>query len=143
MSSIPEHKKKITEHIEELNDAIDIGIEKRPATIGFHCSTCSIQLLELYLHKLSLISAGKMIKHNWFERPKPGQKISPLIERKMPVSFSEKETIYGLLYDIEEFRNNLVYGKGSKAQIELVLDRFTKLRLILTEKLEELGEPIE
>ncbi|MEK6921996.1 MAG: hypothetical protein AABX82_08955, partial [Nanoarchaeota archaeon] len=34
---------------------IDKGIEKRPATIGFHTSACATELLELYLHKKNLI----------------------------------------------------------------------------------------
>ena len=50
MTSIEEHKKKIKEHLDEIDDAINEGIEKKPITIGFHCSACSIQFLELYLH---------------------------------------------------------------------------------------------
>ena len=50
MTSLEEHNKKIKEHLEEINDAINQGIEKKPITIGFNCSACSIQYLELYLH---------------------------------------------------------------------------------------------
>ena len=75
MTSIEEHKNKIKEHLEEIDDAIREGIEKRPATIGFHCSACSIQLLELYLHITNKIPMGKIIKHDWFKRPHSNQKI--------------------------------------------------------------------
>lgn len=143
MTSIQEHKRKLREHFEEIEEAIDKGIEKRPATIGFHCSAAAIELLEMYLHKINLISVGKMIKHNWFERPKPGQKIAPLIERKLPVTFPDQEKVNSLLYTIEEARDTLIYGKSGVQQIELVLRSFNELKKIILKKLEELGEAIE
>jgi len=85
MTSIEEHEKKIKEHLEEIEDAIDSGIEKKPITIGFHSSACASELLELYLHILNKIPIGKIIKHDWFKKPQLGQKIEPLIERKLPV----------------------------------------------------------
>lgn len=111
MTSIEEHKKKIKEHFDEIDDAIDEGIEKKPVTIGFHCSACSIQFLELYLHVANKIPIGKVIKHDWFKRPKPEQKKEPVIERKLNADFPKKQEIYGLIYDLEEERNILMYGK--------------------------------
>ncbi|MBI4163527.1 MAG: hypothetical protein HY512_01575 [Candidatus Aenigmarchaeota archaeon] len=101
MTTILNHKKKISEHLEELNDAIRIGIYQRPATIGFHTTACAIDLLEIYLHKKELIDIGKVVKHDWFKRPKEGQKIDSLIERKLPANFQEKDKIYNLFYIIE------------------------------------------
>jgi hypothetical protein len=82
MTSIDEHKKKIQEHLEELEDAIEKGIEKKPVTIGFHTFACSIQYLELYLHLINKIPIGKIIKHDWFKKHQKSQRIEPLIERK-------------------------------------------------------------
>ena len=90
-----------------------------------------------------LISTGKMIKHNWFERPKPGQKVIPLIERKLPVNFIEKEEVYNLMYTIQEVRDNLVYGKGNLMQVRRALENFQLLKNILKQKLQEEGEEIE
>lgn len=143
MASIALHKQHIKEHIEEIEEAIDKGIEKRPATIGFHTSACAVELLELYLHKKNLISTGKTIKHTWFERPKVEQKIKPLIERKLDVTFSHKENIYEIIYTIEENRDNLIYGNSKTEQIELVLKNFLRLKEILFDELEKLGEKIE
>ena len=128
MTSIGEHKKKIKEHLEEIEDAIDEGIEKKPITIGFHCSACSIQFLELYLHVINKISIGKIVKHDWFKKPKPEQKKEPLIERKLNVNFSKKQEIYDLIYKIEEERNILMYGKPVKNQIKEILKNFLKLK---------------
>ena len=135
MTSIEEHKKKISEHLEEIDDAIKQGIEKKPVTIGFHCSACPLQFLELYLHTLNKIPIGKIIKHDWFKRPKIDQKIEPLIERKLPIIFPRKEEIYNLIYTIEEERNTLMYGKPTKAQTEKVLAEFKKLKEIFLEAL--------
>ncbi|MEK6950220.1 MAG: hypothetical protein AABX13_00660 [Nanoarchaeota archaeon] len=143
MSSLDVHKRKIAEHLKEINDAIDEGIEQKPVTIGLHTSLCAVQLLELYLHKKKLISTGKMIKHNWFERPKPGQKIPPLIERKLPVFFEDQQAIYESLYAIEEVRDNLVYGLGLPPQVKQALDNFLRLKELLQKKLQEEGEHIE
>ena len=143
MAAILSHKKKIKEHLEEINDAISIGIELRPATIGFHASACTCELLELYLHKKELIDVGKIIKHDWFKRPKEGQKILPLIERKLPVNFDSKDEVYELIYTVEENRDNLIYGRSTLRQIELILATFNNLKGILIKKLEEEGEKIE
>ena len=133
MTSIEEHKKKIIENLEEIDDAITRGIEKKPVTIGFHCSACSIQFLELYLHLINKIPIGKIIKHDWFKKPKLGQKKEPLIERKLPVIFPKKQEIYNIIYTIEEERNSLMYGKPSKDQIKKVLSDFQKLKEIFME----------
>ena len=142
MGSIAGHRKRIEEHLEELKDAINTGIQLRPATIGFHSMGCAVELLELYLHRKALIDPGKIIKHDWFKRPKQGQKIDPLIERKLPVNFEGKDEIYGLLYNIEENRDGLIYGNSSRQQIELVLEAFQKLKSLLLEMLEKEGESI-
>lgn len=128
MTSIEEHKKKINEHLDEINDAIEEGIEKKPVTIGFHCSACSIQFLELYLHKINKISIGKVVKHDWFKRPQQGQKIEVLINRKLEIDFQDKEEIYELIYSIEEERNILMYGSPAKEQIKAILGNFMKLK---------------
>lgn len=143
MTSIQNHKKRIKEHLEELQEAINIGIESRPATIGFHTTTCAMDLLELYLHKKKLIDVGKVIKHDWFKKPLEKQKIEPMIERKLHVSFDDKDNIYNLIYVLEENRDILIYGKPSKEQIEIVLKKFQKLKEILIEKIEQEGEIIE
>lgn len=143
MGSILEHKRRIKEHFDDIDDAIDKGIENKPIAIGFHTSACAVELLETYLHKKNLISSGKTIKHNWFERPKLGQKISPLIERKLAVNFPDKQKIYELIYTIEENRDNLIYGKSTKAQIELVLNSFSALKQLLIKKLADEDEQVE
>jgi len=143
MTLIEEHIKKIKEHLEEIEDAIDQGIENKPITIGFHCSVCSIELLELYLHSINKISIGHMIKHDWFKRPRIEQKKEALIERKLKIDFKRKKEIYELIYSMEEHRNNLLYGKSNKKLIESVLNSFLKLKKMMFELLTEEGIKIE
>lgn len=143
MASIQIHKEQIKEHLQEIEDAIAIGIEKRPATIGLHTSACSIALLELYLQKFGKIPAGATIKHEWFKKPKPEQKILPLAERKLDIIFPQKDEILSLMYNIEEERNKLVYGRPVKNTITSVLIAFQNLYSLIKEKLKEVGEEIE
>lgn len=142
MTSLEEHNKKIREHLEEINDAINQGMEKKPVTIGFHCSACSIQYLELYLHLTKRIPVGKVVKHDWFKRPKPEQKKEALIERKLNVDFLRKEEIYELIYNLEDERTSLVYGKPSEIQVKNVIKEFFKLKEIFEELLKNEGYKI-
>lgn len=178
MTSIDEHKKKIKEHLGEIADAIDEGIEKKPITIGFHCSSCAIQFvknpwtkvggvfgflitlklhslfsrakmgrlqrgqffgLEMYLHSTNRIPVGKIVKHDWFKRPHEGQKIEPLIERKLKVDFPRKKEIYDLIYELEDGRNALVYGKPYEEEIKKVIELFSKLKEMFKEILKNEG----
>lgn len=143
MSSVNEHKKRIKEHLEELQEAVNIGVERRPITVGFHASACAAEMLEMYLHLASLITAGKKVNHIWFKKPQEHQKIEPLIERKLPVSFTGKEAVYSLVYEIEESRDNLIYGKPRKGEIESVFTAFQKLKTVLEKKIAERGESLE
>jgi hypothetical protein len=137
MTTLEEHKKRILEHLEEIDDAINQGIEKKPVTLGFHCSACAIELLEFYLHKANKIPIGKILKHDWFKKPTPEQKKEALIDRKLPVTFERKEEIYNIIYEIEEKRNSLVYGSPTKEKIKEVLENFQKLKEIFNDTLKD------
>ena len=137
------HTEKIKEHLQELKDALAIGIEQRPATIGFHTSACAVDLLELFLHKTGKIPLGKQIKHEWFKRPKPGQKIKPLAERQLPLNFPLKDEVFELFYTLEEKRNTLIYGHASLSEIKQAYETFVKIKKILIGQLGELGEHFE
>ncbi len=137
------HRERIEEHLSELRDAVALGLENRPATVGFHTSACAIDLLELYLHKTGKISIGMQVKHDWFKRPNAGQKSIPLAERKIKVDFEKKEEIIELLYDLEENRNVLIYGKATKERVRSSWDLFQKFKAILRELLLKEGVEIE
>ena len=139
MTSVKNHLNKIKEHIEELEDAIRTGIEKRASTIGFHVSSCSVDLLESYLHKTGRIPLGKIIKHEWFKRPKLGQKTLPIAERNLPFDFPKKKEIFEEMYAIEEIRNKLIYGKSSVSDIKTALSSFERLKAIILNMLGQDG----
>ena len=79
---------------------------------------------------------GKVIKHDWFKRPKIEQKKEALIERKLPLDFLRKAEIYELIYNLEEERNSLMYGKPEQEQIKKVINTFLKLKEIFNELFE-------
>ncbi len=143
MTSLAIHKKHISEHLNSIEHAVLTRAADWPTTIGFHTTACACDLLELYLHRKELIDVGKVVKHDWFKRPKEGQKIIPLIERKLPVNFEGKQEVYELLYTLEEHRDTLIYGNAGERQVELVLETFQQVKGLLFQMLEEEGETLE
>ncbi len=143
MTAINIHRERIKEHVQELKDALAIGVERRAATIGFHTSACAIDLLELYLHKSGKIPIGSQIKHDWFKRPKEGQKILPLAERNLKAEFPHKKEVLELMYDIEENRNKLIYGKSSKSDVKQNVESFFAVKEKIQELLKEEGVRLE
>ena len=131
MAAVSVHLQKIKEHCEEIEDAIKLGVENRAATIAFHTSACSVDLLEAYLHKAGKIPIGAQIKHDWFKKPLPTQKILPLADRKLSVDFPGKEEIFAQLYEIEVRRNKLIYGKPAEADVDVLLTAFNKVKAML------------
>lgn len=65
-----EHRKAIKESLEVINESVQVGVECRQRTIGFHCSASAADLLELYLHHLNAINPGKVLKHDFFTSEK-------------------------------------------------------------------------
>ncbi|MBI5392236.1 hypothetical protein HZA96_00055 [Candidatus Woesearchaeota archaeon] len=143
MASKDVHRRHIKEHTQEIKDAIAMGIEERPATIGFHTSACSIDLLEIYLHNLGKLPTGSVIKHEWFKKPQEGQKSLPVAERRLGIDFPEKSRLLTLMYQIESERNKLIYGNPTKSAIESAIKAYQELQSVIKEKLKELGEQIE
>lgn len=137
------HKARIQEHLQVIKDAIAVGLELRPATIGFHTSACAIDIVELYLHKTGKIPIGMQVKHDWFKRPTLGQKIMPLAERHLKADFPSKKDIIELLYTLEEKRNKLIYGHSTISEIQQAQQAFEKLKQILAPLLRETGEDLE
>ena len=115
---IEDHLRNINESIESINDAVKKGIENKQRTLGFNCSVASVEMLEVFLHKLELINPGAIIKHEWFSSPRR-------VNEMIPYSFQDKEKIISILCKIEEKRNILCYGKKQPiSEMEFVLDLF-------------------
>lgn len=125
--NIDAHLKNLKESLEEIKAAIEIGIERRQRSIGFHTSVAACDMLEILLHKLNLIDPGFVIKHDWFDSERR-------IKEKINVDFPRKKEILNLIYKIETQRNLLCYGKPKdKETIKEVINLFNKLKEIFIE----------
>lgn len=123
------HSESLKELFEEISDSIEKGIEKRQKIIGFCTSSACVDLLEILLHKNSLIDPGFIIKHQWL-------KSKNKLKEKMPFDFPNKKKILDLISKIEEKRDLLCYGKPqSKEVIQETIDNLNKLK----EKFREAG----
>src|SRR3989338_7924703 len=119
---IDSHKASIKESMEELQSAVNRGVEDRQKTIGFHCSSASVNILEIYLHTKNLVDPGFQLKHNDFGSEKMGYD-------KLHFDFESKDEIVKIMVDIERKRNVLCYGKQQdKEIIEKYMETFNKLK---------------
>lgn len=121
------------ESLEVLDESISKDITKRQRTIGFNSSAAAADMLEIFLHKNSLIDPGFVVKHEWF-------KSKNKIKEKFSFEFQNKKEILGIMELIEEKRNDLCYGSPKEEKlIRDVILNFNKLKKLF----ESMGVKIE
>lgn len=117
-----EHLRAVKESMEVIKEAVQVGLELRQLTIGFHCSAAAVHMLELFLHQHQAIDLGKVIKHDIFASREK-------VERLLPEDFPDKASIIPLLVQLETKRNLLCYGKvRPKEEVEEYLRVFHSVR---------------
>lgn len=125
---IEDHLRNINESLEEIEFAIQKGIENKQRTIGFNSSVAGVEMLEVYLHKEELINPGTIIKHEWFSSVRRANE-------NFSFDFPDKNKIIELLTKIEEKRNILCYGKKQNiTEIKYVLELFYEIKSLFEKK---------
>ena len=123
------HLRNLRESLQVIEESISKGVVDRQRNIGFNTSAANSDMLEILLHKKSLIDPGFVVKHDWFDSKKK-------VEEKFPFDFPNKKDIFELMFRIESKRNLLCYGKPQKEEVILeLLQEFNKLK----EKFKEAG----
>lgn len=126
---IEDHLKNLKESLDVINESIEKGLIERQRNIGFNTSAACADMLEILLHKNSLIDPGFIVKHEWLKSKNKTQE-------KLAFEFPKKTEIISLIAEIEEKRNTLCYGKPQKTElIQAVINNFNKLK----EKFREAG----
>ena len=125
-----EHQQALEEHIRNLNQAIDDGIEENQRNVSYNVSQGAVELFALYLHSLHLIEgSGDQWDHRFFKSKRR-------VKEKVPFAFPDKEKILALMEQIEQERNLLCYGKRKpRDRIERMITYFQELRKIITQRL--------
>jgi hypothetical protein len=125
---IEDHIRNIRESLDVIKESIQRGIPERQRNIGFNVSVASVEMLEVYLHKLNLLNPSAMLKHDWFSSARK-------VNERLKFDFPDKEEIIEILIQIESKRNLLCYGKPQPVEtIESVLNDFNKLASLLEAK---------
>lgn len=127
-----EHEEAYKEHLNNLNRAIEEGVEENQRNIGFNVSQGSVELLALFLHRLNLLqSSGDQLDHRIF-------KSKTLVEKKIPFGFVDRDKILDLMKNIEVERNVLCYGRKKPLErINKMIEDFQKLRSLINQNLEK------
>ena len=124
---IEDHYKRLKESLAVIEESIEKGLTERQRTIGFSASAACADMLEILLHKNSLIDPGFMLKHEWF-------KAKNILNEKLIFDFPEKRQILELMHKIEEKRNMLCYGKPKTEEVvREVIGNLNKLKAIFRE----------
>jgi hypothetical protein len=61
----------------------------------------------------------------------------------MPIVFPRQEEVYDLMYDIEDVRDTIIYGRCTKELVDRVILAFQRLRHIIEEELQEEGVSLD
>ena len=121
------HSINLKESLEVIEESIEKGLIERQRNIGFNTSAVVVDMLEIFLHKKSLIDPGFIIKHEWL-------KSKNRIEEKLSFEFPKKKEILDLAFKIEEKRNTLCYGTPQNIEtIQEVINDFNRLKKIFKE----------
>lgn len=121
------HIEILRESFETLKECVELGINKKQRTIGFHTSLASVEMLEMYLHKINILPVTFRLNHAWMKSLKK-------IKEKIPHDFPQKDNIIRLTYYIEKNRDILCYGKQVESSvIKEQLEHFYNLRDIFKE----------
>ena len=130
---VEEHEKAYEEHLNNLNKAIEEGIEENQRNISYNVSQGVVELFAIYLHKMHLLqTSGEQFDHKVFKN-------KVLIEKKIPPEFPERKKILELMRKIEVERNVLCYGKRKpKERIKKMIRNFQELRKLINKCLENL-----
>ena len=127
---IEEHENAYKEHLNNINRAIEEGIEENQRNLGYNISQGSVELFAIFLHKLNLLQgSGDQLDHRIFKNKN-------LIEKKIPPVFASKDKILDIMKKIEDERIALCYGnRKPKERIEKTIKNFQELRRIVNENL--------
>ena len=118
------HYRNLRESLQVIEECIEKGPLQRQRNIGFNVSAACADLFEIFLHSKDLIDPGFVVKHEWFKSKRK-------VQEKFAFDFPSKDEILDILFQIEERRNVLCYGKPQKEEeILQLLRNFHKIQKI-------------
>lgn len=129
-----------SKHIEALNEVIETiqeslgdprGLLTRQRRLMSMLSLGAQHIVELYLHKLNAIKPGVQIKHEWLKLESRNLKLRLAgALTKSLANLKQSNRIFALARDLEQDRNDIVYGAPLSDEIILKekIDLFLELK---------------
>ena len=110
----------LNEVLDEIENSLKDprGIVFHQRRLAFALSLGSVQLLERFLKKKSLLKTGGKINHLWLKKKK--ENVKNLIDSQTISSVNSLENFDSILdktYKIEKERNELAYGKSTSEKL--------------------------
>ena len=126
------HFEILQEILEEIESAIQDkrGLVSHQRRLAFSLSLGAVTILEIYLHKLSVIKESSKINHIWFKRKRSS--IIEYLQKQVTSPLNSIENIEEIITEIvniEERRDDLAYGSPSSEEIlQEKINSFFKLK---------------
>lgn len=117
---VERHSEVIMEVLDEVEVALkdERGLVAHQRWLAFSLSLGSVNLLEMYLHKLGIIKEGSKFDHRWFGKSK--SRVFEQLQNQItsPVDSIENiSSIIDIMLKLEEKRNDLAYGAPATEKI--------------------------
>lgn len=126
------HWETLQEVLDEIETALKDprGLPAHQRRLAFSLSLGSVTLIELYLHRLNVITPGSKIHHEWFKRKKEKVFIQLQSQVLPPITtLPDFDQMVTLAIKIEEKRDDLAYGSPAKEElIQEKINLFFKLK---------------
>ena len=127
-----DHLRNINESLEVIKESIQKGLQERQRNIGFNVSVAATEMLEVFLHKNSLINPGTTLKHELFASLKRAkEKLNFDFEQFRNAEFAEEEKD-----PLEEGFKKMweamlifkkVHDKSRSTKLRLLIEQYTAL----------------
>lgn len=119
---IANHKIRLQESLESIEESVTRDAVKRQRTLGFHLSAGAVDFLNIFLHQAGLTTSSSDINHRWLRS-------NAKIQEKLMFDFPHKTRILELLMAIEELRDPLCYGvPRSDSDVQTMIRYFRELQ---------------
>lgn len=128
------HQEVLKEVLDEVEAALQDkrGLVAHQRRLAFSLSLGSVNLLEMYLHKLGIMKEGSKVDHRLFSKSR--ERLLEHLQKQITSPVDSVENIgriVDIMVKIEEKRNDLAYGSPSTEKIlQEKINLFFELRRV-------------
>jgi hypothetical protein len=133
---LEKHNDAMKEVMDEIDAALKDpkGVLSHQRRLALMLSVGAATLLEIYFHKLNVMKAGSVLKHQWLGRDDAKSLLSNQITSPIS-SINSIDAMLQIIKSIESGRNKFAYGSSASREDELIenVNEVLRLRKLIEE----------